>query len=165
MLAESKSSHLQIRVTRREKAELVRRAKAAGLDLSAFVLRMLAPDASARFVELAGSLGRKPMDPFVLAEIHDFLQSLDAVEFRQALQSSPGVGLDALSSNQLAAMIETRAARLGVRPAEWVERIPPLRQPWFVTELVSLRARLLCHSPAAFRRRNLFVDATLGDRV
>ncbi|HEX6767006.1 MAG TPA: hypothetical protein VF103_16030 [Polyangiaceae bacterium] len=129
------------------------------------MLRALAPGASARFVELVRMLGKKSLDPFALAELHDFLQALGSAEFVQALRTSPDARLDDVSANQLAAMIETRAARLGVRPPEWVELISPLRRPWFATELLGLRAHLLCHSPAAFRRRNLFVDATLGDRV
>ena len=36
---------------------------------------------------------------------------------------------------------------------------------WFASELKSLRLHLLTKSPAPFRRRNLFVDSTLGDRV
>jgi hypothetical protein len=73
--------------------------------------------------------------------------------------------MDPVRANQLAAMIELRAAELRVRPPAWVEQVPPLATPWFATSLVGLRLHLLCNSPPAFRRRNLFVDSTLGDRV
>jgi len=40
-----------------------------------------------------------------------------------------------------------------------------LAEPWFATTLQSLRLHLLRVAPAAFRRRNLFVDAGAGGRV
>jgi hypothetical protein len=40
-----------------------------------------------------------------------------------------------------------------------------LPQPVFGSELKALRLHLLTNSPPAFRRRNIFIDATLGDRV
>jgi hypothetical protein len=40
-----------------------------------------------------------------------------------------------------------------------------LTEPVFGSELQSLRLYLLTHSPPPFRARNIFIDATLGDRV
>jgi len=165
MARTAKTSQLQVRVSPRQKAELGRRARAAGRDLSSYVLERVLPAAGARFVELVRSLSHRPFDSFLFAELHDLLQSLGTAEFEMAVEYAPAGGLDERSANQLAAMIETRAARLGVRPPDWVNSIRALRHPWFPTELLSLRVHLLCNSPAAFRRRNLFVDSTLGDRV
>ena len=61
--------------------------------------------------------------------------------------------------------IDTAAARVAKRPPRWVDEIPPLRIPWFASELASLRLHLLTSSPPAFRKRNLFVDSTLGGRA
>jgi uncharacterized protein (DUF1778 family) len=165
MARAAKTSQLQIRVSPRQKAELGRRARAAGRDLSSYVLERVLPQAGVRFVELARALSQRPFDSFLFAELHDLLQSLGSTDFEMAVAHSPGVVLDDRSANQLAAMIETQAARLGAEPPDWVNRVRPLRRPWFSTELVSLRVHLLCNAPAAFRRRNLFVDSTLGDRV
>jgi hypothetical protein len=104
------------------------------------------------------------MSPFVLAELHDLFESLAQADFGNAVEVLPRGKLDEVSANQLAAMIETRAARLGVFPPQWTDGIEPLREPWFPTSLRALRLHLLCNSPPAFRRRNMFVDATLGDR-
>ena len=161
----SKTSHLQIRVSPAQKAALVRRARAAGLDLSAFVLKKAAPEIGTRFVELVHSLSRKPRDAFVLAEIADLLEGLKRAEFGPSVEYLPGAKLDDVSANLLGAMVDTRAAKLGLRPPDWIREIPPLRRPWFPTDLVSVRLHLLCNSPPAFRQRNLFVDSTLGDRV
>ena len=161
----AKTSQLQIRVAPAQKAELARRARAEGMDLSAWVLSRLLPQSRVRFIELVRALGREPGSSFVLAEIHDFLESLGRGDFKTALDVLPARKLDAISANQLAAMAETRAARLHVRPPVWTSEIPPLEQPWFPTTLLSLRLDLLCNAPAAFRCRNLFVDSTLGDRA
>jgi hypothetical protein len=40
-----------------------------------------------------------------------------------------------------------------------------LADPFFGSELRSLRHYLLTHSPAPFRSRNIFIDSTVGDRI
>ena len=161
----AKTSQLQIRVAPAHKAELARRARAEGMDLSSWVLSRLLPQSRVRFSELVRALAREPGSTYLLAEIHDFLESLGRGDFTTGLEVLPTSKLDAVAANQLAAMVETRAASLHVRPPQWVAEIPPLEQPWFATTLLSLRLHLLCNAPAAFRCRNLFVDSTLGDRV
>ena len=47
----------------------------------------------------------------------------------------------------------------------WTRTVEPLTLPVFASTLQSLRLHLLTHSPPPFRRRNLFIDASLGDRV
>jgi hypothetical protein len=41
----------------------------------------------------------------------------------------------------------------------------PLAEPVFASSLQSLRLHLLVLSPAPFRRRNIFIDSTLGARI
>jgi hypothetical protein len=160
-----KTAQLQIRVTPAQKAELGRRARAAGLDLSAWVLGRLLPEGRCRFAELVRALDREADSSFVLAELHDLLTAVGRADFLATVDAAPSLKLDPVVANQLAAMVETRAAQLGIRPPSWVSSIRPLHEPWFPTTLRSLRLHLLCNSPPAFRCRNLFVDATLGDRV
>jgi hypothetical protein len=45
------------------------------------------------------------------------------------------------------------------------QRDGPLAEPVFGSDLMSLRLYLLTHSPAPFRRRNIFIDASVGFRV
>ena len=160
-----KSGHIQLRVTPAQKADLTRRARAAGKDLSAWMLERLAPESRLAFTTLVRSLSTTEHPSHVLAELNDLLGSLGRGEFTVTVGDVSLTHLDELRANQVAAMVETRAARLGVRPPSWVEGVPPLRAPWFATNLISLRLHLLSSSPPAFRRRNLFVDATVGDRV
>lgn len=161
----NKTAQIQIRVTPAEKVDLARRARMSGLDLSAWMLGRLLPPQRARLAELARSLAASVRPAYVLAEIHDLLAALARAEFSTVTEALPVENLDDLRANQLAAMVETTAARLGVRPPAWVQNVLPLATPWFATELASLRLHLLCNSPPAFRRRSLFVDSTIGDRV
>jgi len=47
----------------------------------------------------------------------------------------------------------------------WPRATAPLAEPVFGSALMSLRLYLLTHSPAPFRRRNIFIDASVGSRV
>ena len=87
------------------------------------------------------------------------------LELVEQLTSPPPEQLGPRLRNIVAAMVEHAAARKGVPAPHWTRTVLPLGTPWFASELVSLRAHLLRASPTAFRRRNLFVDATLGDRT
>ena len=62
-------------------------------------------------------------------------------------------------------MVEYACARAGTPPPAWAGAIAPLAEPVFGSGLTSLRLHLLTRSPAPFRRRNIFIDATVGDRV
>jgi hypothetical protein len=161
----AKTAQIQLRVTPSEKADLVRQARARGLDLSRFILGSLLPDRRTDFLRLVRSLARTSQPSFVFAEIHDLLASLGRAEFSLVTAVLPHSSLEDVRINQLAAMVETRAAELDVQPPPWTGTVKPLSVPWFATSLLSLRMHLLCNSPPAFRRRNLFVDSTIGARV
>jgi hypothetical protein len=68
-------------------------------------------------------------------------------------------------ANTIAAMVEFACARRAIALPAWTGEIEPLAEPVFGSALQSLRLYLLKSSPAPFRRRNLFVDATLGSQV
>jgi hypothetical protein len=46
-----------------------------------------------------------------------------------------------------------------------VRDVVPLTEPYFPTPLKSLREHLLIAAPIPFKRRNIFVDASIGQRV
>jgi hypothetical protein len=68
-------------------------------------------------------------------------------------------------ANYVAAMVEQAAQRAGVSPPTWTAAISPLDRPYFAVDLPGLRLHLLRASPTPFKKRNLFVDAGLGNRV
>ncbi|MEO7455738.1 MAG: hypothetical protein ABIY52_05705 [Gemmatimonadaceae bacterium] len=161
----SKSLQLQIRVTRAQKESLRRRARAAGLDVSAYVLSRALPPADVRFAAILGSIQKTDGGRAAFAELSDFLSALTPAEFSDAVREASLVRFPPLLQNMVAAMVELAAAQRSVAPPEWTADVEPLATPWFATPMASLRLYLLQASPVAFKRRNLFVDASVGDRV
>lgn len=161
----AKTEQLQIRVTRAQKAELKRSARRAGQDLSAYVLSRVLPDERLRFVELTRKLADRGERRFALAALHDMLTDVPPARL-SAIAGDDGLGgLSPYMRNYVAAMVEQAAHRGGVPPPSWAGEIEPLEEPRFATSLPGLRAHLLRASPVPFRKRNIFVDSTLGARV
>jgi hypothetical protein len=165
MSRETRTAQLQIRVSRRQKAALHRAARAARMTVSAWVLSRALPGKRREFESLLAELARTAGATPVLAALNDLLTSLDPEEVADVLGTAAGANLPARLACLVAAMVEHAAYRKNVPVPGWVRQVPALEQPYFATELTSLRLHLLAHSPPAFRRRNVFVDATLGDRV
>ncbi len=110
-------------------------------------------------------VARSHARPYILAELHDLLDRVNGMEFDEAVRLGPEVTLPSFEANYVAAMIEYAARLKGTAPPDWTRAIPPLEKPWFASSLVSLRLHLLTSSPPPFRRRNLFVDSSVGARV
>ena len=161
-----KSEQLQIRVSPEQKARIKKQASLAGEDVSKWVLLKLLPPDSDKFQQLINKLGTTSQAPSQMrAEIHDFLHSLSGKALEVAVGAIDLTTLDSLRSNYVAAMVEQACANKGLQFPSWLRTVAPLPYPWFASELKSLRLYLLTKSPAPFRRRNLFVDSTLGDRI
>ena len=161
----AKTEQLQIRVTRGQKAALKRSARRAGQDVSAYVLSRVLPDERLRFEELTRALAQRRDRRFALAALNDLLTDLPPGRLA-VVAVDTGLGdLSPYMRNYLAAMVEIAAHRGGVAPPAWVRRIEPLEEPRFATSLAGLRAHLLRASPVPMRRRNIFVDSGVGDRV
>ncbi len=164
----AKSQQLQIRVSAREKAQLKRRAHAAGLDVSSYVLARALPPESERFTAILRAAAHAPSPRFALAELHDLLASLSAAAFADATDAPDRGAIDECTPylrNYVAAMVEHTAHQLGVAPPGWVHSIRPMPTPHFATPFVTLRPHLLRNAPVAFKRRNIFIDSTVGDRT
>lgn len=161
----TKSQHLQIRVTPEQKAALKRQARRSGTDVSTFVLTRALPPAANRFAELLAALGREDESRFALAELNDLLTALAPAELRVVVADGDLRGLSPYLQNYVAAMVEQAAYRSRVAPPAWVNDVEPLTEPRFATSLPSLRLHLLSSAPVPFRRRNVFVDSAVGDRV
>lgn len=160
-----KISQLQIRVSEKEKSAIRAAAECAGMDMSAYVLTRALSMPEREFQEAVGALSGPHAPSFALAEINTLLSKLSAAELRDAIASAPIVELSPFLANYLAAMVETACEKRGLTLPLWVRSIAPLDGPTFGSTLQSLRLHLLTHSPAAFRRRKIFIDASLGERV
>ena len=160
-----KSLQLQVRVSPRDKRRIEAKARRAGLPVSGWVLGQLLPSAVAEFERLSERLALETTPAFVYAELNDFLSPLSRAEFITAVADAPTQKIDPERLNYLAAMIEQTAMILGVAPPDWTRDVAPLEQPVFASGLESLRLHLLTNALPSFRRRNLFVDTSIGGRV
>jgi uncharacterized protein (DUF1778 family) len=161
----TKSQYLQIRVTPRQKTMLKRLAAAAGQEVSSYVLSRALPAARLRFEELVALLSDGADHRYVLAELNDLLSALAPAELADAIAQADTARLSPLLRNYVAAMVEQASHRAHLPPPSWTTLIEPLDVPWFAAPLAGLRPHLLRASPVPFKRRNLFVDASVGDRV
>lgn len=161
----AKSQQLQIRVSAVQKAALKRHARMAGMDMSRYVLSRALPAATAKVTAVIGRLGGPDGHKYALAELNDLLAALPGAAFADALAGSDVQKLSPFLQNYVAAMVEHAAHQKLLPPPAWVAGIAPLETPYFAVEFPRLRMHLLRTAPVAFKRRNLFVDATVGDRV
>lgn len=160
-----KSQHLQIRVTPRQKAALKRSAAAAGLDVSTWVLARVLPSEPDRFRDLLRALEDDTSSRFVLAELNDFLHASAPIDFSMAVAEASLRHLSPMLQNYVTAMVELAAYQKRLVPPAWARDVAPLDQPYFATSLKSVRPYLLRVSPIPFKRRNIFIDASIGARV
>jgi hypothetical protein len=163
----ARTGQLQIRVSPAQKHRLRQLAAAAGQDMSTYVLATILPSEAEEFSALVTQLHRSTDASFVLAAIHDLLHRLAPTEFTRATAAADVARLSPFKANYLAAMVEHSAAAKRVAPPTWTSGVPSLDTPYFAAPLTSfpLRLHLLRASPAAFKRRNLFVDSVVGSRV
>ena len=163
----AKSQQLQIRVTPDQKAALKRLARAAGQDVSGYVLSRTLPEAQVRFGEIIHALRDGEDHRFALAELNDLLSGLTRAQLPDAVAALPPEmrDLSPLLQNYVAAMVEQASHQRAVPAPSWARHVPPLETPYFATPLRSLRLHLLRASPAPFKRRNILVDSGVGARV
>lgn len=133
--------------------------------MSTYVLSSVLASPAARFAECIEACGVAESANYGLAELNSFLSGLSAPELRDAVTAAPVVKLTPYVANYVAAMVEYACQKRGLAAPAWVRAVEPLAEPVFATGLLSLRLHLLTHSPPPFRRRNIFIDSSLGDRV
>lgn len=120
---------------------------------------------SLRFCELVAQVDDPVSGRYSLAELNAFLSRLSALELPPAVSILPPANLSAYSSNYVAAMVEYACGRRGIDPPGWTRAIEVMPEPRFGSQLQSLRLHLLAHSPPPFRRRNIFIDTSIGGQV
>lgn len=164
MAIRPKTGQLQIRVSPAEKAIIQRAAKRAGLDMSSYVLSKVISVPANRFqVCIAAAAGLN--SSYGLAELNDLLTKFSSLELESAIAASPTAPLSPFLANYVAAMVELACSLRAIPVPHWTRAILPLADPWFASSIPRLRHHLLVSSPAPFRRRNIFIDASLGSRI
>jgi uncharacterized protein (DUF1778 family) len=160
-----KTGQLQIRVTASEKKTLKHLARRAGQDVSSYVLSRTLPKSRLRFQELVEIVADDEERRFALAELNDLLANLTRAELSDAIGEAPPLDLSPYWRNYVAAMVEQATQQKNIPAPKWLSDIEPLTSPHFAAHLANLRLYLLHTSPVPFRRRNIFVDSGVGDRV
>jgi uncharacterized protein (DUF1778 family) len=162
-----KDDQLQIRVSPEQKRAIKRQADRAGMSMSEWILHKLLPSAEATFQGLvAGIASAAPEERgYAFAELLDWIDSVAAAEFEAGVGEPPEAELDPYWANYVAATVEQAAALKHVKVPSWTRDVPPLDRPVFGSSLKSLRLHLLVNAPAAFARRNIFIDSAVGRRV
>jgi hypothetical protein len=107
--------------------------------------------------------GRRPRHP--LLELNDLLSKLSTRQLQEVVADADVEALSHVTQNYVAAIVEHACQGCGADAPAWTRRVLPLEAPFFAAPLASLRLHLLKASPVAFKRRNIFIDSTLGDRV
>jgi uncharacterized protein (DUF1778 family) len=161
----TKTRQLQIRITPQQRAAIRHLARRSGQSVSSYVLSRVLPPERTRFEQILRALRDEARHRFALAELNDFLARLTPIEFHDAVGDVELEGLTPRLGNYVAAMVEHAASRMDVDAPSWTADVDPLEEPWFPVEFPRLRSYLLRVAPVAFKRRNIFVDSTVGDRV
>jgi hypothetical protein len=114
------------------------------------------------FADLAREVARADRISYPLAELNDLLTAATGPEVEHLPR--PEIE-DPYRLNYVTAMVELAAHRTDVVPPVWTSDVMPLAEPVFIDRSPNLRAHLLTASPVPFRRRNIFIDTSLGGRV
>ena len=119
-------------------------------------------DTTAAFDRLTAAVAGACRMSYPLAELNDLLTASSGEEIEKL--PKPAID-DPYRLNYVTAMVELAANRAGVIPPVWTSEVEPLAAPVFIDPSLALRPHLLVSSPPPFCRRNIFIDASIGDRV
>lgn len=128
------------------------------------------PPDPARFTQSFAGVARRVLagEDFFLAmrELVDELALADAAQRERALAEQPPPTGDRRHDAYLGALAEHLAVAAGLPVPRWTQ--DPSRfldHFWFVSDVKGFRAVALAQSPAAFRRRGVFIPAASLRRV
>lgn len=151
-----KTSQLQVRVSPEQKRQLKKLARAAGLSVSEYVLAAALPTESEALRQHVDALPDMTHRQGALLELRADLSRIPSGEFEA---TGAGVDVRALPPLQqafAAAAFEHEAQLRRCAPPRWTRTVQVLQAPTFRPRLASLHPYLLCASPAALKRRNVF---------
>jgi len=167
MKKDNKSKYLQIRVTPMQKRIIKSNAKKMGMTISELILEKALGEIKLKekFHDYVARLNNSGEKTIAYAEVNDFLTELSGNELENAVNILPENTLSPYERNYLTAMVEQASMMKKIPPPGWVKDIKPLEEPRFGTGLKNLRGHLLINSPLPFRKRNIFIDSAIGERV
>ncbi len=164
-VSNQRSKFLQFRVSAQEKRVIAKYAQKAGLDMTSWVKRQLFSSNVRQYFDLLEAILNQKMTREALAHLNDFLYQLNKKEFIEVVQDPPEPFENTFQGNYIAAMVEMAANQKKIKTPSWTLKYEGLEDPYFASDMQKLRLHLLISSPSPFRKRNIFVDSTVGDRI
>lgn len=161
----SKSTFLQIRLTPMEKRLVAQKAKNAGMEMSSWVKSCIFSTQMEQYLEIIQAVTESKNTKEALASLNDFLSTVSKEQFEEAVAPLPIDMAGTFIGNYIASMVEHAAQQKKINPPLWTRTFDGLADPHFSSTLPSLRGYLLQVSPTAFKRRNIFIDSSVGDRL
>ncbi len=144
---------------------LKRAAAAAGRDVSTYVLVRAVPSDRIGFAELLALVREEADHRYVLAELNDFLAGLGLARLREVVGEADLASLSPFLKNYAAAMVEHASYPKGAQSPAWTRQVARFDVSRFAAPMNGFRLYLLRRSPVPFKRRNIFVDSSVGSRV
>jgi len=160
----NKTSQLQIRVSPEQKVALKRLAADAGQSVSAYVLATVLPSTHVEFGHRVRAVRSHGDRRKALFDLHEYIAGLTQSDFAGAVREVELDGFPGTLANQVAGLVEDEARVRGVASPAWVEDVPRPARPFFAWDLRSLRPHLLRLTPAAFKRRGVYIDSPIPVR-
>lgn len=148
-----------------EKQWIQKKAKELDLDMSVWVKQLLFSQKNQTYMNLMDAISNSKFSKEALAHFNDFLDRLPAKDFVETVMEIPGIFKDTFHGNYIAAMVEMAAHQKKVAPPSWTKKYTGMEEPYFASSFENLRFHLLVSSPIPFRKRNIFIDSTIGDRI
>lgn len=101
-----------------------------------------------------------PIDPALRNFLDSFYLEVDETERQKMIEDRPSLLPNEKANAYLAAAAEYLAQKNGLKIPAWTsEKSRFLKSPFFPCDLESLKASMIVESPAAFRRRLIFVGS------
>ena len=160
-----KNENIQIRVSSSQKEKLKKIAKLQKMSLSEYILSIsLTEITPLEIIDLYASMAKEDDKSFHLARINELLMKCPKHMWEKLVSFYPK-NLDEKAIAYVAGLIEQAAFIRSLSKPSWSTKIEALEEPLFASHLEKLRLYLLIKSPIPFRKRNIFIDSSVGDRV
>jgi hypothetical protein len=161
----TKTDYIQIRISKKEKEHFIKLARWKKLSLSGWILdRIRAEIPPIEINELYSKLKHASDSSYIFALLNDYFIKINEYQWANLVTQKPE-NLDSENLCYLASMIERTAELRGFKIPDWVKNVDSLWIPYFGSNVKKLRLHLLVNSPVSFKKRNIFIDSSIGERV
>lgn len=144
-------------------AKLAEALDLSGTAFGRYVAEYFSHPADSVYIASHKLVGRRATNWKVV--LFDWVDAFRCDHDPQRIAEPPINRLDARLRALIAAMVETLCDEAGMAHPPWCAGVPALVRPWFVAGLENVKAMALVESPIHFRKRNVFVLASILERV